>query len=126
MLQRLVGLATSITNKIINDLKQLKIAIIIIIFYCTIMQIIFGTVCPVKAFFKIDCPGCGLTHATIELLKGNLKKSFDYNPTCTLWLLSIMLYFIDRYFYKLKIKPFPLLFIITTLVTLIRYFYKIF
>ena len=90
------------------------------------MQIIFGTVCPVKAFFKIDCPGCGLTHATIELLKGNITKSLNYNSTCILWLLSIMLYFIDRYFYKLKIKPFPLLFIITTLVTLIRYFYKIF
>lgn len=104
-----------------KDIHDYKIPIIIIGIYLIVMQLVVGYVCPFKAFFHIDCPGCGLTRATISLLKGNIKESLHYNYTCIFWLLTIILFIIDRYVKPLKIKPFPVLFIITCLITIVRY-----
>lgn len=108
-------------KKLKQDIYDFRYAIVIIIIYCVIMQIIFGAVCPFKVFLHIDCPGCGLTRATISLLKGDIAKSLEYNYTCPLWLITFFLFFFDRYVKPLKIKVFPSLFIITSIVTLIRY-----
>lgn len=40
------------------------------------------TVCVFKSITGIPCPGCGMGRATIQLFKGNLIKSFDYNILC--------------------------------------------
>ena len=107
-----------------KNLYQIRFALIPIIIYLVLMQFFFGTVCPIKAFLHVDCPGCGLTHAVIYLFMGRLNDSVSANPTAILWLISIMLFIIDRYIYKLKIKPFPYLFIITGLITILWYFIK--
>ena len=36
--------------------------------------------CPFKAMTGLDCPGCGSQRAVHELLHGNFKKAFFYNP----------------------------------------------
>jgi hypothetical protein len=36
--------------------------------------------CLIKTLFHRSCPGCGLTHAFIELLKLNPAGAWDYNP----------------------------------------------
>ena len=113
-------------NQLKKDLKDFKIPIIVIIIYCTIMEIFFNGVCPFREFLHIDCPGCGLTRATIALLKGDISKSLHLNYTCMLWLLTIGLFIIDRYIKPLKIKPFPVLFIITCIITMIRYILIVF
>lgn len=109
-----------------QDLENLKPAIIPIIIYFIVMQILFKTVCPLKAFTGINCPGCGLTHATIYLFTGKIKESLDANPTCIFWLITIFLFIIDRYIKQLKIKPFPYLFIITAIITITWYFINIY
>lgn len=107
--------------KLKQDIQDNKVAIIIVLIYCVIMQFVFGGLCPFKMFLHVDCPGCGLTRAAIALLKGNIRESLHYNYTCIFWLVTIALFFIDRYVKPLKIKPFPTLFIITSIITLIRY-----
>ena len=109
-----------------QDLIENKIPIIAIIIYCVFMQLVFGAMCPFKVFLHIDCPGCGLTRATLSLLKGDISKSLHYNYTCIFWLIAISLFIIDRYIKPLKIKPFPLLFIIASVATLIRYILIVF
>lgn len=104
-----------------KDLYNMRFAILVILLYAIIMQYTFGTVCPLKAFFKIDCPACGLTHATIYLLQGRWHDSLVANPTCILWLSGIGLFIIDRYIHPLRIKPFPYLFIIIGIITLVWY-----
>lgn len=114
-------------NKLKEDLYQIRFAVIPLILYCIFMQVFFGTVCPLKAFTHIDCPGCGLTHATFYLLTGKFQESIDANPTCMLWLFSIFLFLFDRYVKPLKVKPFPCVFIVTGIITIIWYiFFKIF
>lgn len=104
-----------------QDIIDNKIPIIAISIYMIVMQIIFGATCPIKVFLHIDCPGCGLTRATISLLKGDLSKSLHYNYTCIPWLIAFGLFFFDRYIKPLKFKPFPVLFVIVSILTLIRY-----
>ena len=113
-------------NVLKADLYQIRFAIIPLAIYCIIMQIFFGTVCPIKAFVGIECPGCGLTRATIYMLTGNFQKSLAANPTCILWLITITLFIIDRYIKPLKIKIFPNIFIITGLITIIWYLINLF
>ena len=109
-----------------KDLIENKIPLIAISIYCIFMQIVFGGVCPFKEFLHIDCPGCGMTRATIALLKGDISKSLHYNYACVFWLIAIGLFIIDRYIKPLKIKPFPLFFAIAAIITLIRYFLIVF
>ena len=108
-----------------KDLLSLKPAIIPIIIYCAVMQYFFGTVCPLRAFTGIKCPGCGLTHAAFYLFTGRIEESLRANPTCIFWLISFGLFIIDRYIKPLRIKPFPLLFIITGIITIVWYFIDI-
>lgn len=113
-------------NKLKQDIQEYKIPIIIVLVYSVFMQLFFGAMCPFKVFLHVDCPGCGLTRATIALLKGDIHESLHYNYTCMLWLITIILFFVDRYIKPLKIKPFPVLFIITSIITIIRYILIIF
>lgn len=107
--------------KLKQDLKVSIIPIIIVLIYVICMELIFGITCPIKLLFHVDCPGCGLTRATIALFKGNILKSLHYNYSCVFWWLTFILFFIDRYIKPLKIKPFPVLFIIACIITIVRY-----
>lgn len=109
-----------------KDIHDFKIPIILVTAYCIFMGIFFGAVCPFRVFLHVDCPGCGLTRATIALLKGDIAESLHLNYTCILWLITIALFLIDRYIKPLKIKPFPVLFIISCVITLIRYILIVF
>lgn len=48
-------------------------------------------ICPIKFFFNINCPSCGLTRAIKYLLMLDLKKSFYYHPMAIFILPSIFL-----------------------------------
>ena len=89
------------------------------------MQLKFETVCPLLAFFKIPCPACGLTHACVYLLTGNIHKSLLYNQAAIFWIISIILFSYDRYIRTLRIKPFPVLFVITSIITMAFYIFRI-
>lgn len=114
-----------VLTKLKKDLYDIRYSLIILTIYCIIMQIIFGTVCPLKALTGIPCPACGLTHATIYLFTGNIKKALSYNPTVLIWVFVILLFLFDRYIYKLKINIFPFFFIAASLITITWYLIKI-
>lgn len=42
--------------------------------------------CPVAGTFGIPCPGCGLTRATLALLRGDVRTAFQFHPL--VWLLG--------------------------------------
>lgn len=52
--------------------------------------------CLWKSLFHIECPGCGLTRASIELIQLNFVKAYKFNPLIFLILPFGLLYvFID-------------------------------
>ena len=107
--------------KLKQDLKDNKIAILIIAIYLIIMELIFGYTCPFRILFHIDCPGCGLTRAFIAFFTGNISKALHYNYSFIFWLITMILFIIDRYIKPFKIKIVLISLIITCLVTIIRY-----
>ena len=36
--------------------------------------------CPVRLVFRIPCPGCGLTRATLALFRGDVRGSLAFHP----------------------------------------------
>lgn len=82
--------------------------------------------CPVKYFFNIDCPGCGLQRSFIALLKGNLAASFQLYPA-TIPILLFVLFIALHLRFKFK-KANPIIiysYIFIALTILGNYIYKI-
>ena len=42
--------------------------------------------CPVAGTFGVPCPGCGLTRATLALLRGDVRAALHFHPL--VWLLA--------------------------------------
>lgn len=45
-----------------------------------LLIIIFIYQCPIKYFFHIPCPGCGITRAYLSVLSLDFKSAFQYHP----------------------------------------------
>ena len=82
--------------------------------------------CSWKETFGVDCPGCGMQRAVIELLKGNLMESIRIYPALIplLLLLSFLLLHLIFNFRRghLIIK---ILFIFTVSIMFVHFLYKI-
>lgn len=70
-------------------LKQLKsnlqlcgVIAFVLLVYCGVNYLILGKIqlCVWRAASGYPCPGCGLTHAGIFLLSGNIRESLAWNP----------------------------------------------
>lgn len=58
--------------------SKMNIFNIIILIFISIPLLSMG--CLMKEVIGIPCPGCGLTRAWINFLKGNITEAFYYNP----------------------------------------------
>lgn len=53
--------------------------------------------CIYSTFFDVKCPGCGLTSATILLIKGQFIKSFDTNPLVAVVIPSLVFFTLNDF-----------------------------
>ena len=83
--------------------------------------------CPSKHFFHFDCPGCGLQRSIIALLEGDFVKSFHSYPATTPVLFCLIFTALHLKF-KFKFGPeiIKAAFIISSLIIVVFYIYKIF
>lgn len=76
--------------------------------YCLLFAVIvliwtvFPLVCPFRFFFKIPCPGCGLTRAFEALVHLNLKGAFKMNAMFWSIPVLVIFYFLDGKIFKAK------------------------
>lgn len=50
------------------------------------------TVCPSKLVYQIPCPGCGVTRATLLMLKGSIVDALMMNPNCLFAVVFLYVY----------------------------------
>lgn len=65
-----------IKKLIINDMLFF-VGIFAFVILC---YFILGVNCPIKFFFKFDCPFCGMTRAHLAALRFDFKTAFEYHP----------------------------------------------
>lgn len=82
--------------------------------------------CFYKKYLGVECPGCGMQRAIIELLKGNFVESIKAYPAL-LPLLIMLLFLILHLIFKFKNGALYLkiLFILTAGTMVVNYIYKL-
>jgi phosphatidylserine synthase len=85
---------------------------------------LFGEFCPLRIFTGFPCPGCGMTRASLCLLKFRFREAFQWNPMVYVWIPALVFLFWKRYYvYKKSILQ-ELVPIVVCLVTLVYYIYQ--
>jgi hypothetical protein len=92
-------------------IKQKTLRIMSAIALLQLVVTTFGTQgwqCPVYTTVDIPCPGCGLSTATISLIRGNWQSALSIHAFAPLLVLAIasmaILSFLPRRFYRLAIN----------------------
>ena len=106
----------SILSAILKDIYSIRYALLILLPYAIITQIIFHTICPFAIITGLPCPGCGLTRAGILVLTGQFHAATQANATIYLWMPFLIYLFVFRYLLSRKV---PLATALTILVCLI-------
>lgn len=95
----------NIYKRIIEDLKNIWPALLVLAIYAFFTQIFFGTVCPFRIVTHVKCPGCGLTHACLLIMAGRFREAASWNISGFLWFPYLFLLLFWRYILN---KKFPL------------------
>ena len=89
ILQRLI------LTRLIENRNRARIVTLFVMVYALFFVLnIDAWQCPIKSSFGIPCPGCGLTHAIFDLIRGNWKASFQEHPFAPVVLIGILVVFI--------------------------------
>lgn len=75
--------------------------------------------CPYKYYLGVECPGCGMQRAGIELLKGNIAESFFAYPPLIpfiVLILFLMLHLLFKFKNGAVILKYLFIFVVTIVV----------
>ena len=115
----------TVLNRIKSDIRQNRLALIILASYFLLTGLLFGQVCPLKLLCGLPCPGCGLVRGCTSFLMLHFSQSFYYNPTSVLWIFGILYLITCRYLLGKPVKGALPLFVIISLITVIIYVMRI-
>lgn len=82
----------------IKDIKYYLIFGTLIIALLVVPETIVRTICPIRIFFGIPCPGCGMTRAFGLLFQGKVVEATEMHPFWIIVVLAAIAFFIIRYF----------------------------
>lgn len=81
--------------------------------------------CPYKALSGVDCPGCGMQRAFIELLKGNFVESIQLYPALLPTIFTLLFTILHLVFkFKNGAAVVKYSFIITVSIVVISFLFK--
>lgn len=70
-----------VLNRIRKDLKGFCLVAVLFLALYVIIHYLFDAFCPMLVVTGIPCAGCGLTRAALYLLKGQVIRAANINPT---------------------------------------------
>ena len=113
-----------IIQRLLQDIKNYYIGVLIFILYSIVVRHIFHAFCPQLIIAGIPCAGCGMTRAIYYILTGHFQRGMDLNPAAPLWIIWFMLGAIERYVIGRNRKWILYLLACVCVVTLLIYVYR--
>ena len=113
-----------IIQRLLQDIKNYYIGVLIFILYSIVVRHIFHVFCPQLIITGIPCAGCGMTRAIYYILTGHFQRGMDLNPAAPLWIIWFMLGAIERYVIGRNRKWILYLLACVCVVTLLIYVYR--
>ncbi len=110
-----------VIRRLTQDIWDYKVGLLVAAGYLLLSLLIFGELCPVKIWFHIPCPGCGLTRASLFFFMGQWEMYWYTNPTAVLWIALILYACIRRYVLGKKVKYGLLLLCVVCGITIVWY-----
>lgn len=108
-------------KKIIQDIKNVKWALAMLLVYYIVTRLLFHEFCPMRIVTGLPCPGCGATRAGIFVLTFQWKRALEMNPTIFLWIPYILFEVWQRYIGKKRRKLSNILLVAVCLLAIIWY-----
>lgn len=65
---------------LVNDMKDIKWAIMLVIAYFVFGKYFLYSLCPMVTVTGFPCPGCGLTRAGLRLLRFDFAGAYEIHP----------------------------------------------
>ena len=118
--------AREIVSRVKKDTRQFWMAGAAFVVYYGIAHAVFDAFCPFLVFTGFPCAGCGLTRAGLHLLRGNIVKAAEMNPSIFMVILFMLYCGYFRYIRGTKIKGFSIMLGILVAVTLAVYVYRMY
>ena len=70
----------TIFGRIAADIKEYGMAVVALLIYTVVTNLVFHAFCPLIIFCGIPCPGCGVSRATACFLMGRWQQAWQLNP----------------------------------------------
>lgn len=99
---------------------RLKISFLIFIIYLILNLVGFG--CPIRALSGLSCPGCGMTRATLSVIRLDFKDAFYYHPLFFLPPFMFILFLFEDF---IKPKYYKAAWTVILVLFLVTYFYRL-
>lgn len=107
-----------------KDIKTFYPAVIAFAIYNLVVRTIFHAYCPFLIVTGFPCAGCGMTRAVFYILTGQIKRGMNLNPAAPLWILLLIVFFVERYVRGRKSGDIKILLVVVVLVTFAIYLYR--
>lgn len=121
-----VILTKKIGMRLLQDLRDLWMAIAVIAVYTVFMNLVFHAFCPMVILTGLPCPGCGMTRALFFLITGRPKQAVWMHPM-SIPVVCLLLYFLwNRYILGRKAKGMGVLTGITCVILVVVYLWRMY
>ena len=83
--------------RIWKDIKAYGLVVGLVVTLWATCNLLFDTACVFVFLTGLPCPGCGMGHALLSLITGDIVQAHLYNPAIWIWLLLGMSFLLYRY-----------------------------
>lgn len=94
----------TVCGRITADIKEYGMAVVALLIYTVVTNLVFHAFCPLIIFCGIPCPGCGVSRATACFLTGRWQQAWQLNPMIFPLVLAAAYFGWNRYLIGRKVK----------------------
>lgn len=96
-MEKIVGRCRVVWSRIVADIKNYYIAIMLFAVYNVVIRNLFHAFCPFLIAVGFPCAGCGMTRAIYHILTGSFQRGMNLNPAAPFWILFFLYFFREHY-----------------------------